>query len=117
MRRADGEVASVLAGRVASIIENQSRPMTTWEVVGRLGVRCGHEVTDALEEMTARGRLAKFQAGLNRYYAIPGAALTEERPLAGTVLADSAKGLSMAPRLWLAWRFQEGTARLQTVSG
>ena len=102
MRRADGEVAAVLAGRVALIIENQSRPMTTWEVAGRLGVRCGRELTDALEEMTAQGRLAKFQAGLNRYYAIPRAALTEKKPLTGTVLADSVKGLFMAPRVWLA---------------
>jgi len=70
-----------------------------------------------LEEMTASGRLARFRAGLNQYYAQPRVALTEDKPLAGTVLVDSMKGLFMVPRTWLAWRFNVETTRLQTASG
>lgn len=99
--------ADILAEQVARLMDGQSRPLTAWEISRGVGGRRRREVVTILEEMTADGRLARFRAGLNHYYAPPRAALTEEKPLAGTVLIDSLKGR----------RFNGETTRLQTVSG
>ena len=116
MHRPIGTAEGALPKLVARLIESERRPLSAWEAASRLHARSS-DVAAVLDEMIAEGRLARFRAGLSRYYAEPRAALVEKRPLLGRVIADNIKGLFMVPGTWLAWRFHAEAIRLQTVNG
>jgi len=91
-----------IVDRVDAIILHENRPLTPREIATRLGEKRIQQVIGVLEEMTTEGRLAKFYAGPNRYYAVPKIALTDAQPTPRTVLADTLKGMLVVTGLRLA---------------
>ena len=81
---ADDQVKSVL---------DSGRPVTVWEVAVKFGKDYVKQVSAILDELTARGILARFRAGFINYYASPNAALTGNEPTLRTIISDSVKNL------------------------
>jgi hypothetical protein len=106
----------VQLSELKEIVLRENRPVTEWEIAGKVGDRSGKQVRELLEELTARGHLARFNAGLNRYYAAPKVALTDARPLLVTVLRNSFRVIKIIPRTRTEHRKQV-SEHPQTVTG
>jgi len=89
---ADRTPASITE-RVDELLKRERRPLTSWEIAMRLGEQPYRRIGVLLDKLTEEGKLAKFRVGTNCYYAVPSVAFTYQTPAAGTVFADSVKGI------------------------
>jgi hypothetical protein len=83
---------SVTMERISELVKNERKPLTSWEVAIRIGQQPSQHIGVLLDKLAEDGKLAKFRAGTNRYYAVPDVALTERSPSTPTAIADSFRG-------------------------
>lgn len=92
----DGEVGAnqiPLADDQLKSLLDSGKPITVWEVAVKFGKDYVKQVSAILDELTARGILARFRVGFVNYYAPPNVALTGDEPTLRTVISDSVKSL------------------------